>query len=388
MNDRILVVDDDRTSRALLMGLLGKTHQVVTAASGEDALVLAARQTPALVLLDIQMPGIDGYETCRRLRETLSRENVQIIMVSAVSSEEEQVRAFQAGADAYLVKPIDPPVLRSQVRLHFRLRAAMARVASAEPDSPAPDGKLARLVEERNRQIDAMQDVAVFALARLAESRDEDTGEHVLRVRDYCQALAEQLRQGSPYAREISEQFLSDLYRSTPLHDIGKVGISDAILFKPGRLTPEEFEIVKMHTVLGGRVLEDVVLHSESGSFLEMAVTIARHHHERFDGSGYPSGLKGEAIPLPARIVALADVFDALTSVRPYKPAYAADHARRLVCEDSGKHFDPVVVSAFKAVFTKFVDICDRCKNSAAPAARPEIDLACRLIHLPTNCLP
>lgn len=375
MNDRILVVDDDRTIRTLHAGLLGKSYQVVTAASGEEALALAAQQTPALVLLDIMMSGIDGYETCRRLKSEFAGENIQIIMVSAASSEEEQVRAFQLGADAYLIKPIDPHVLRSQVRLHFRLRDAVSRVTSLEPAVQPRDGKLDRLIAERNRLIHATQDVAVFALAKLAESRDEDTGKHVLRVRHFSQALAEQLRQGSLYSRRITEQFLSDLYRSSPLHDIGKVGISDAILFKPGRLTPEEFEIVKMHTVVGGRVLEEVVLHSESGSFLEMAVAIARHHHERFDGTGYPSGLRGQEIPLSARIVALADVFDAMISVRPYKPAYPADHARDLIRQEAGKQFDPAVVAAFDAVFDEFVEIRDQHGDSAPAAASPTTDL-------------
>jgi putative two-component system response regulator len=366
MNNRILVVDDDRASRTLIAGVLGRTYPVATAASGEEALALAAGQTPALVLLDIVMPGIDGYETCRRLKMTFPRENIQVIMVSAISSEEEQVRAFQVGADAYLVKPFDPNVLRSQVQLHFRLRVAVADLASKETGDQPECSKLEHLVQERNRQINATQDVAVFALAKLAESRDEDTGGHLIRVRSYGQAIAEYLGRKGLFQWEITEQFLKDLYRSSPLHDIGKVGISDTILFKPGPLTPEEFEIVKMHTVLGGRVLEDVVLHSESGSFLQMAVAIARHHHERFDGTGYPSSLKGEGIPLPARIVALADVFDALTSTRPYKPAYPPLHARRIICQESGTHFDPVIVTAFGATFEEFLAIHDNNREDLA----------------------
>ena len=180
------------------------------------------------------MPGIDGYEACRRLKAKFNGEHVQVIMVSAASSEEEQVRAFRVGADAYMVKPIDPCVLRSQVQLHFRLRNAMDHMESTEPQVQSQDEKLKRLVEERNRQINATQDVAVLALAKLAESRDEDTAEHVIRVREYSQVLAEQLRDQGSYPDTINEQFLLDLYRSSPLHDIGKVGVSDAILFKPG----------------------------------------------------------------------------------------------------------------------------------------------------------
>jgi putative two-component system response regulator len=253
-------------------------------------------------------------------------------------------------------------------------------------DDQAEHGKLERLLAERNRQINATQDVAVFALAKLAESRDEDTGEHLIRVRGYSQLLAEQLRRESRYAEKITEEFLRDLYRSSPLHDIGKVGISDTILFKPGRLTLEEFEMVRTHSMLGGRILEDVVLHSESGNFLRMAVAIARHHHERFDGTGYPSGLRGESIPLPARIVALADVFDALTSKRPYKPAYSTDRARRLIQEDTGKHFDPVIVSAFEACFQDFVAICDRHREPPPATFRPKAGLD-DLVHSPARML-
>jgi putative two-component system response regulator len=202
-----------------------------------------------------------------------------------------------------------------------------------------------------------MQDFAVFALAKLAESRDDDTGEHLIRVRSYSQVLAEQLRRDSVYAPQITAQFLDDLYRSSPLHDIGKVAISDTILLKPGRLTPHEFGIMKTHTILGARTLEQVVSTSKCGSFLAMAVAVARSHHERFDGTGYPEGLQGGSIPLPARIVALADVFDALTSTRPYKPAYSPVHARRIICEESGTQFDPLIVTAFEAVFEEFLAI-------------------------------
>ena len=379
MNNRILVVDDDKTARLFTAGLLRSNYEVVTAASGEEALVIVAQQAPAIVLLDIIMPGIDGYETCRRLKSEFKGKHIQVIMVSVASSEEEQAYAFMVGADAYLVKPIDPYVLRSEVRLHFRLRDAMRRAASIEPQIHSQDEKFKPLLDEYRRQIIATQDVAVFAMARMAESRDEDTGHHLIRVRGYSQLLAEQLRHQSPYSSTITEQFLVDLYRSSPLHDIGKVGISDTILFKPGRLTPEEFEIVKTHTVLGARILEDVVLQGESGSFLEMAVAIARFHHERFDGTGYPAGIHGEEIPLSARIAALADVFDALTSVRPYKPAYSVERARKLICEKSAKHFDPVVVNAFAACFDDFVEIRERHGECVPAAVGPLPDLGCQV---------
>ena len=358
MDNRILIVDDDRTVRILMEHALKGSYQVAAAVSGEEALVFAAQWLPGVVLLDVMLPGMDGHETCRRLRTMRHIENLQIIMVSAAGSREEQYRAMDAGADAYLVKPLDACVLRSAVRLHFRLRDAMSRLVRVESEVLDERRRIEEILVERNREIAATQDVAVFALAKAAESRDEDTGEHLIRVRSYSQILAEELRLRSPYRKQIDAQFLADLYRSSPLHDVGKVGISDKILLKPGRLTPEEFELVKMHTVLGANMLEEVVRYSESGGFLAMAGAIARFHHERFDGSGYLAGLRGEEIPLPARIVALADVFDALTTKRPYKPPYPPEDARQIVLKESGRHFDPVIVEAFEARYDAFLRIC------------------------------
>lgn len=204
-------------------------------------------------------------------------------------------------------------------------------------------------------------------MAAIAEFRDEDTGEHLLRMRDYTHILAEQLSRESPYADQISPQFLSDLCRSSLLHDIGKVGISDAILLKPGRLTPEEFETMKRHTVMGANILDRAAIGLPGGGFLAMAAVIARFHHERFDGTGYLAGLIGEEIPLPARIVALADVYDALTSPRPYKPPYSAVDAKAMIERESGRHFDPVIVEAFRVRFDDFRRVRER--NDAQPVA-------------------
>jgi putative two-component system response regulator len=367
MNHRVLVVDDDRTARDLIAGLLRKFYDVVAAAGGEEALALASQRPPAVVLLDIMMPGIDGYETCRRLKTEFAGKCIQVIMVSAASSGEEQARAFELGADAYMVKPFDPQVLCSEVRSQFRLRETIGRLAAIESEIQLHRRKHVQLIEDHHRHTTAMQDFAVFALAKLAESRDDDTGEHLIRVRSYAQVLAEQLRRDSPYSPQITAQFLDDLYRTSPLHDIGKVAISDAILLKSGRLTAQEFGIMKTHAILGARTLEQVVSTSACGSFLAMAVAVARSHHERFDGTGYPEGLRGEDIPLPARIVAVADVFDALTSTRSYKPAYSPQHARRIICEESGKQFDPRIVTALEAAFAEFLAIYDSHREGLAP---------------------
>lgn len=360
MTRRILIVDDDRAMCKLLAGLFGKQCRLTAVHDGQAALRFVENAVPDLVLLDMRMPGMDGCETCRRMRRLLAGRNLQIVMVSACSSEAEQLRAFDAGADDYIVNPIDPHELTSRVRLHFRLLDAVEEAGAVRREICRHHADLHRMVEQRARELAETKDVAVMALAEVAESRDQGTGEHLVRMRTYTQILAETLRADSPYSMEIDEKFLEDLYRSSPLHDIGKVGISDAILLKPDRLTAEEFEIVKQHAVIGANILEQAVFHSPHGDFLAMAAVIARFHHERFDGEGYPAGLLGEEIPLPARIVTVADVFDAITSERPYKPAYPADAARAMIHADSGKHFDPIVVDAFDRCFDQLVGVRER----------------------------
>lgn len=217
--------------------------------------------------------------------------------------------------------------------------------------------ELEGLVAERAAEVIAVRDLAVFSLAQLADSRDPETGEHLLRLRTYSQILAEQLGREGPYVDEIDDRFLDDLYRASPLHDIGKVGISDAILLKPGRLTPSEFELMKLHVIVGAEALDKGMQHGTAGRFLRMAADVTRFHHERFDGTGYCAGLSGHEIPLAARIVALADVFDALTSKRVYKPAYSHQKAREIIEEGSGTHFDPAIVEAFQACYDEFLDV-------------------------------
>ena len=354
---KILIVDDDRSIRELLTALLRRDHDLAEAASGEEALELAETFAPDLVLLDIMMPGIDGYETCRRLKSEPSGGRMQIIMVSGKSSREEQLRAYEVGADDYIVKPFDPLELRSRVQLHCQLQEAMGTVESVKTTIDSHNSELRRISQERIQEIMATQDVAVFILAKVAESRDNETGEHLIRMRSYSQILAEELGREGPYAQQIDPRFLEDLYRSSPLHDVGKVGISDSILLKPGPLTPDERTVMQTHTTMGADILDEAVGMSAVGSFLNMAAEIARYHHERVDGTGYPSGLAGRQIPLSARIVAVADVYDALASVRPYKRAFPPQDAKEMIEADSGRHFDPVIVEALDRRFEDFLNI-------------------------------
>ena len=358
MHDRskkVLIVDDDDATRRLLKTLLEEEYAVAEASSGEQALATLPRFAADLVLLDIAMPGIDGHETCRRIRSNPASRGIQVLMVSGRSSREEQTRAYAAGADDYLVKPFDPHGLCSRIRLNFRLRGALDIIARTGADEYYL-GSIGA-AETRRRYMAHVHDVTVTALTRVAELRDRETGEHLVRMRCYAQIIAEELGREGPYADQIDEQFLEDMHRSSPLHDIGKVGINDAILLKPARLTPDEFETMKQHTTIGANILERVACDAPDAGFLNMAAGVARFHHERFDGCGYPAGLRGTEIPLAARIVALADAYDAMTSIRPYKAPQSPTTARETVQRDSGSHFDPVVVAAFLRSFDHLLDV-------------------------------
>lgn len=372
---KILIVDDHRPFRELLVALLRSDHELAQAASGEEALEMLHTFKPDLVLLDIRMPGIDGYETCRRIKSGPWGRHVQVVLVSVNSSREEQLRGYRVGADDYVAKPIKPHEFQARVQLHFRLRDAMATVTSVKAKIESHHGVIRQLSEDHTRELLATHDAAVFALANVAEFRDEETGEHLVRMRSYSQILAEELAQEGPYARQIDQRFLEEMYRSSMLHDIGKVAISDAILLKPGKLTPEEFETMKRHTIIGANMLDRAVLHSHGGGFLAMAAVIARFHHERFDGSGYLAGLIGEETPLPARIVALADVYDAITSVRPYKPAFSPLKAKEIIESESGAHFDPVIVDAFLRRFDDFCTALERAEAERVTVGATSVQL-------------
>jgi response regulator RpfG family c-di-GMP phosphodiesterase len=331
-----------------------ETFEIDSARQGAEGLarVIEAceRGLPyAVAFVDIRMPpGWDGVETVRRIWQVDSELQVVFCTAHSDRSWEETVETLGL-TDRFLMlkKPFDNIEVR-------QLAVALTEKWRLERQVRKHVASLEGTVADRTHEVIATRDLSVFALAKLAESRDPETGEHLERMRGYSQLLAEQLSREGPYTHLIDEQFLSDLYRSSPLHDIGKVGIPDAILLKPGKLTPDEYEIMKRHAEIGAETLETAIRHSSHGSFLQMATEIARHHHERFDGTGYPAGLKGDAIPLSARIVALADVYDALTTVRVYKAAFEPELAREMIEVEEGRHFDPVVVEAFRVCYDDF----------------------------------
>ncbi len=360
MKKRILLVDDSQVNVEILRELLCDDYDLDEASNGEECLDKLPEFAPDLILLDIMMPVLNGYETCRRIKAGPCGAFTQVMLVSGKASTAERLEGYEVGADDYIIKPFDHDELIARIRIQFRLREALERLWTANATVQQFNTELEELVQRRTEEVVGTRDMAVFALAKLADSRDSDTGEHLERMRTYCQILAEHLSREGPYAERIDQKFLDDLYRTSPLHDIGKVGIPDAILLKPGRLSRDEFEIMKGHSEIGAKALEEAINQGECGHFLGMALDIARHHHERYNGAGYPDGLVGQDIPLPARIVALADVYDALTSERVYKAAYDPDVARTMIEEESGEHFDPAIVDAFRACYEDFLRVTHR----------------------------
>lgn len=325
---RILTVDDDDIALDALTHLLSSDgHEIVRAERGDQALDLLRAGNADVVITDWGMPGMDGLELCRAIRADDFGRYIYVMLLTSRDSPSDIVEGLSAGADDFLTKPFHTDELRVRVRTAARLRSIETR------------------------------DVTIFALARLAESRDPETGQHLERIRRYARILAEDLRRSGASGQVITPDDVRLIHLTSPLHDIGKVGIPDSILLKPGRLTECEFEIMKSHTVIGAETLEAASAQYPDVAYLRVAAQIARTHHERFDGSGYPAGLAGRAIPLCGRIVAVADVYDALTSKRVYKPAFPHDVARGMIVEAAGSHFDPEVVAAFERQMQRFLDI-------------------------------
>jgi putative two-component system response regulator len=337
----ILIVDDDEVALIVLEQTLSKAgHQVVAARNGREALQRMNEEEYRLIVSDWQMPEMLGTDLCRAIRADHLSAYVYFILLTSRDTPHERVQGLQAGADDFIVKPFDPAEL-------------LARVGTAE-----------RVLSMETR------DVAIFAMAKLAESRDPETGAHLERVRSYSRVLAQYLAGLEKFHGEITPEYARLIYLTSPLHDIGKVGIPDCVLLKPGRLSDSEFEIMKTHTLIGAKTL-DAALHEFPGAkFLEMGRDIALTHHERCDGQGYPNHLTGSAIPLCGRIVAVADVYDALTSKRVYKAAFAPEVARSIIVAESGSHFDPDVVDAFLANQTQFNDIRNHFADAQADLAQ------------------
>ncbi len=363
----ILIVDDTPQNLTILGELLCSSYQIRAANSGERALRAARTGTrPDLILLDVMMPGMDGYEVLGKLRADPTTADIPVIFITAMSASEDEERGLQQGAVDYISKPFNPAVVLARVRTQLELKQARDRLARE-------NDWLEQEIARRMRENLLIQDLGVRALACLAEARDTETGNHIVRTQLYVEVLARHLVEHPAFSSALAGTRLEMVVKAAPLHDIGKVGIPDAILLKPGRLTPEEFEIMKTHPVIGADAIDRAIAQSLAGAdtgtaeladgafaFLQVAREISLGHQEKWDGSGYPAGLSGTAIPVSARLMALADVFDALISRRVYKPPMTLEEATRIILDGQGKHFDPDVVDAFVACRERFAEIAAR----------------------------
>ena len=362
----ILVVDDTPDNLRLMSGVLRDTYKTKLANNGERALSIASTHPlPDLILLDIMMPGIDGYEVCRRLKSDPVTAEIPVIFLTAKTEVEDEQNGFDVGCVDYITKPISPPIVLARVKTHLMLKNAKDFL---KDENAFLEAEVAR----RTREVQVVQDVTIMAMGSLAETRDNETGNHIRRTQHYVRILAEKLKTYSGFGELLADATIELLYKSAALHDIGKVGIPDRILLKPGKLTPEEFEIMKTHTTLGRDAIAaaEKMLGSPS-SFLLYAREIAHYHQEKWDGSGYPEGLAGLQIPMAARLMAVADVYDALICHRVYKPAFSHEQAVEIIREGRGRHFDPSVVDAF-------LELADKFKEIAAELEDPKGDPAIR----------
>jgi len=351
----VLAVDDTPANLALLSQLLAGHYRVQLAMSGAKALEIALRRAPDIVLLDVMMPELDGYEVCRRLKADPRTRHVPVIFLTALSSDTDEAEGFAAGAADFVAKPFTPVTLLARLRTHVELKAARDQLLNR-------NDRLQSELQSRLDEVEKLRDTTLFVMVSLAEFRDEDTGNHVRRTQAYVHELADWLvRQGRAPAG-FDAAHIETLTKAASLHDIGKVAVPDSVLLKPGPLTDDEWVQMKAHTVHGATMLQRAAdrLGTEAGPLLGYAIQIARHHHEKWDGSGYPDGLRAEAIPLAARLMALADVYDALISRRPYKAALNHAEALRHIEQGQGTHFDPMLVHAVRDVQARLIAIAER----------------------------
>ncbi len=367
---QVLIVDDSLGNIELLGHILGAEYGISFASNGIEGLDLATRYPTDLILLDVMMPGLDGYEVCRRLKANPDTRDIPVVFLTSLESAVDEEYGLSLGAEDFIHKPVSPPVVLARVRNHLLL-------ANAKRELKRHNGELELLVAERtqeivrrDQQLIAAQTATITAFCALAEARDNETGNHIRRTQNYVLALAEKLRTHPRFRRTLDDETIQLLFKSAPLHDVGKVAIPDAILLKPGKLNADEWEIMKQHSTAGRNAIVTAAreLGESDGTFLGFAAEIAYCHHERWDGRGYPRGLAGEAIPLSARLMAVADVYDALISKRVYKDAYSHQQSIDLMAAERGSHFDPDVLDAMLSIAGQFDGIARRYLDGAAEA--------------------
>lgn len=334
---KVLVVDDNKSNLHLLFGMLKDDYRVIPATNGFAALKIAKDSSPPdLIILDIDMPEMDGYEVCRQLKSDSLTCNIPVIFITALGDDHYHRKGLEYGAVDYIVKPVNPILTKARIKNHLCLKLYNDHLLS--------------LVNDKTNKLALIQSVMMGCLGTLAEYRDPETGGHIKRTQSYVKAIAKVLQSHPDFSAELTNENIDYIYQAAPLHDVGKVAISDSILLKPGKLTDEEFKEMKGHAVLGFKALEKAALQLEREPFITYAQEISLTHHEKWDGSGYPKGISGDEIPISGRLMAVADVYDALISKRVYKKSFSHERAIAIIREGSGTHFDSRVVGAFFAI--------------------------------------
>ncbi|MFH0994085.1 MAG: two-component system response regulator [Pseudomonadota bacterium] len=356
----ILIVDDAPVILSLMSILLKDLYKVKIANNGEQALkVILTGTLPDIILLDVMMPIMDGYETCRHLKENPETRDIPVIFLTSKTEIEDETLGFKLGAVDYITKPISPPVLLARLQTHLQMKRMRDYLMDQNKYLEAE-------VRRRTQEIVAAQEVTILIMASLGETRDNETGNHIRRTQFYVRALAEKLRHHPRFSHFLDDDTTIDLlFKSAPLHDIGKIGIFDSILLKPGRFTEEEYEIMKTHCTLGRNSI--IVAEQRLGveqPYLSFAKEIAYSHQEKWDGTGYPEGLSGDDIPISGRLMAVADVYDALICRRVYKEGMSHEKAVEIIVEGKSSHFDPDVVDAFLEIVDEFIQIAKRFEDA------------------------
>lgn len=360
MKNTILVVDDDKSNLALAQKILGPQYRIAAAISGTTALRYLENHRPDLILLDINMPGMDGFEVMEKLRANVATETIPVIFLTADNLAETEIKCFQMGALDFVIKPFVPDILLSRVSKTIELdqyRHNLEKMVNAQAEK----------ITENARRLGLIQDSVIIGMANLIESRDGSTGKHVKNTQTYVKMIAKELYARGLFPEELTPDYIQDLTKAAPLHDVGKIKISDAILQKPGKLTPEEFDAMKLHTTHSRKIIQNIIGDIEDEHYVRIVEDIAMYHHERFDGTGYPSGLTGNNIPLSARIMAVADVFDALYEERCYKPPVRPiERIMQIMAEGRGTQFDPVILDVFMEMLPKLKELLHICPDDPA----------------------
>jgi putative two-component system response regulator len=351
----ILIVDDISGNIKIIQAILTDEYELFVATNGQDALDIAATEAIDIILLDIVMPNMDGFEVCKRLKADNATKNIPVIFLTGEDRVQDEVKGLKLGAADFILKPIEPLIVRARLQTQVTLIQAQKTLIQQ-------NARLEHVVEERTNQLVTLQDAAMVAMGALAETRDPETGNHIRRTQYYVKALAIQLRDHDRFRGFLSSDVIDLLHKSAPLHDIGKVGVPDRILLKPGKLTPEEFSEIKKHPMLGYKAILEAekMLNSTQSHFLELGRDIILHHHEKWDGTGYPYGLNGDDIPIPARLMTMADVYDALISKRVYKSSLSHEETTAIIVKDKEIMFDPNIVDAFLQIEGQFKEIAEK----------------------------